>query len=778
MSTRAIERGGSSLTSWALLGLLLPACLLACVPEARLLLDADGDGAPVYSDGTGDCDDADPSVHPGAPELCDGRDNSCNGLVDEGFADEDQDGILNCLDTETCDGTDNDGDGLVDEGSPDTDKDGDADCIDLETCDGTDNNGDGRIDEGFVDTDQDHVADCVDTDDCITDTDRDGTPDCLDKEVCDGLDNDGDGQVDEGSKDTDQDGVKDCVDLETCDGLDNDGDGVADNGLEDLDNDGKADCLNIEICDGLDNDGDGGIDEGFDVDWKGGSDCIDNDGDSYTEYSGDCDDSSSLASPSFLYELAGDTVDNDCDGAIDEVNTLSTESSVSAGAPAGSGVGTSLLMIDLDGDGAPERLIGAPGDGTVPQAGRIFLERGTGSLPSSGSLLNALVLTRGQSGDRLGQVQAVGLSRTGAPLMLAAGAPAADSGRGQVVIWPLGGSLTALPGLTPVVIQGLGGTDALGSSLAFVGDLDGDDVPELAVGAPGAYAETGQGYVQAGMVAVFSGASLLAGVPISPSNALNLLPGLDAGSRFGASICSPGDWDGDGLAELVTGAPGAAAAGVAGAGQIRIQYGQTLLSCAASSCSLALYGATEGEALGTVVGCPGDVMGEGLSLWVGAGFPIFDPTVPEYLAHFRAFRGGAPSVLDPDANGVVDPLDRLAECSSVLTGAPTASILGHADVTADGLPELFLGLPSYASRTELEGQGGVWIFDWFRLLGADSMGDALLIFVGDQPGRLLGASSGGGHLTTKAGVSMAFGAPGLEGGAVWYLPALSVDVTP
>lgn len=43
-------------------------------------IDADGDGY----DASADCDDHDASVYPGARELCDGKDNNCNGNIDEG----------------------------------------------------------------------------------------------------------------------------------------------------------------------------------------------------------------------------------------------------------------------------------------------------------------------------------------------------------------------------------------------------------------------------------------------------------------------------------------------------------------------------------------------------------------------------------------------------------------------------------------------------------------------------------------------------------------------
>lgn len=53
----------------------------ACVETCQ---DADGDGFFVDCPGERtDCDDDDPSTYPRAPELCDGRDNNCDGTVDE-----------------------------------------------------------------------------------------------------------------------------------------------------------------------------------------------------------------------------------------------------------------------------------------------------------------------------------------------------------------------------------------------------------------------------------------------------------------------------------------------------------------------------------------------------------------------------------------------------------------------------------------------------------------------------------------------------------------------
>lgn len=158
--------------------------------------DADGDGYSVDED----CDDSDPDLHPGQPELCNGIDDNCNNVIDEGFADTDNDAIMDCVDTEDCDGIDNDGDGQIDEDFEDTDGDGEANCGDEEEiCNGIDDNGDGTVDEGF-DVDGDGYTSCGDDKtpaDC-DDSDASINPDA-DEVDADSLDNDCDGQIDEGA---------------------------------------------------------------------------------------------------------------------------------------------------------------------------------------------------------------------------------------------------------------------------------------------------------------------------------------------------------------------------------------------------------------------------------------------------------------------------------------------------------------------------------------------------------------------------------------------------
>jgi hypothetical protein len=150
-------------------------------------LDNDGDG---QSPADGDCNDDDATSYTGADEICDGRDNDCNGAVPANEVDADGDGYRLCDDD--CD----DDDGGVYPGAVEV-------CDDKDTdCDGT--NAD------HADSDGDGYSIC--DDDC-----DDGEPLSYPTaaEVCDEVDNDCDGLVD--NVDADGDGHSLCTEAGDCD---------------------------------------------------------------------------------------------------------------------------------------------------------------------------------------------------------------------------------------------------------------------------------------------------------------------------------------------------------------------------------------------------------------------------------------------------------------------------------------------------------------------------------------------------------------------------------
>jgi len=185
--------------------------------------DQDGDGyvlegyegeAGGTAPNTGDCDDTVAATYPGAPEITDGHDNTCDG-IDNADLDSDSDGVLDYWEeywgTDPYD-NDWDNDGITDgeEWGPDEQ-------------DPWDTDGDGLIDARDPDSDGDAVPDSDEG--YARDTDGDGTPDVRDD------DDDGDGipTWDE----TDGTGAS----------IDQDGDGTPDFLDTDSDNDGSLDIV-------------------------------------------------------------------------------------------------------------------------------------------------------------------------------------------------------------------------------------------------------------------------------------------------------------------------------------------------------------------------------------------------------------------------------------------------------------------------------------------------------------------------------------------------------
>jgi len=157
-----------------------------------------------------DCDDADSEVNPAATELCNSKDDDCDGETDEGYGlgDVCSDGDGVCLVDGTYDSCSEDGLSAVCSAEEDLDQ-----QLDSEVCNGLDDTCDGTIDEG-CDDDSDGYCDdgmvvgsgaaCT-SGDC-NDDDADVSPEAT--EVCNGEDDDCDEETDEGCDD-DSDGYCD-----------------------------------------------------------------------------------------------------------------------------------------------------------------------------------------------------------------------------------------------------------------------------------------------------------------------------------------------------------------------------------------------------------------------------------------------------------------------------------------------------------------------------------------------------------------------------------------
>ena len=120
--------------------------------------DEDGDGHDCPDgnpDGT-DCDDADPEVHPDAEEVCNGKDDDCDGTIDLDasdctvfYADADGDGLGLGFDSLCL--CEPDGDYTAEEPGDCDDNDPTIYSGADEICDGRDNDCDGDIDEDAID---------------------------------------------------------------------------------------------------------------------------------------------------------------------------------------------------------------------------------------------------------------------------------------------------------------------------------------------------------------------------------------------------------------------------------------------------------------------------------------------------------------------------------------------------------------------------------------------------------------------------------------------------
>lgn len=225
--------------------------------------------------------------------------------------------------------------------------------------------------------------------------------------------------------------------------------------------------------------------------------------------------------------------------------------------------------------------------------------------------------------------------------------------------------------------------DAFGASVSSPGDIDGDDTPDLMVGAPG---DDGGGAVYV----LFLNTDGTARQTLKIEDEVNGGPNLSTGDSFGASVAAIGDLDGNGIADVAIGATRDS-----GKGAIYVLLIQSDGSVIESSKIADEFNGGPSLAFndrfGAAITPLGDFGGDGIDdIAVGAAED----------GNFNRGGRGSLYVLFLNANGTVKSSTRIA---GLTNGGPTifqgdrfgTSVASAGDLDGDGITDLAVGAPDF-----------------------------------------------------------------------------------